>query len=351
MPNETSTENVFNDTEAADEWADDVSFDRAASGRHRGAAFVKHPATMVTAVIAAGSVALAGYAAYGSSQGWQSEQLRAGIEQSAPVVADSAMNGVEGAQPLAEVVSNSERVEAAVLGVSSVQSSHKAGAAGAKVAAEQGEKIAAAKKAEAEAEAQAKAEAQAEAEAQAQAEAQAEAEAQAAANAERESQSQAASRSQERAEPEAAVEAAPAPEPEPEAAVEAAPAPEPEPEAAVEAAPAPEPEPEPASVPVSSGDPRSIARSMLSSYGWGADQFGCLNSLWAKESGWNPSAANPSSGAYGIPQSLPGSKMASAGSDWRTNPATQIKWGLGYIDGRYGSPCGAWSHSQANNWY
>ncbi|MGB3257373.1 MAG: lytic transglycosylase domain-containing protein [Ornithinimicrobium sp.] len=307
--------------------ADDVSFDSAASGRHRGAAFAKHPATMVTAVIAAGSVALAGYTAFGSSQGWQSEQLRAGIEQSAPVVADSVMTGVDGSEPLADVVSNSERLDEAVLSASSMQSSQKAGAAGAEVAAEQAEKIAAEKKAEeqarAEAEAAAEAEAQAEAEAAAEAEAEAEAEAQAAASSERESQSQAASRSEERSAPEASV----------------------------EAEPAPEPEPEPAPAPVSSGDPRSIARSMLSSYGWGGDQFGCLDSLWAKESGWNPSAANPSSGAYGIPQSLPGSKMASAGSDWRTNPATQIEWGLGYISSVYGSPCGAWSHSQANNWY
>jgi hypothetical protein len=82
-----------------------------------------------------------------------------------------------------------------------------------------------------------------------------------------------------------------------------------------------------------------------------ADQFGCLNRLRSKESGWDPSARNPSSGAHGIPQALPGGKMASAGSDWRTNPATQIRWGLGYIDGRYGSPCAAWRHSQRNNWY
>ncbi len=90
---------------------------------------------------------------------------------------------------------------------------------------------------------------------------------------------------------------------------------------------------------------------MLGSYGWGDDQFGCLVSLWNKESGWNYQASNPSSGAYGIPQALPGSKMGSAGSDWQTNPATQIAWGLGYIDGRYGSPCGAWGHSQSVGWY
>ena len=77
----------------------------------------------------------------------------------------------------------------------------------------------------------------------------------------------------------------------------------------------------------------------------------CLVSLWNRESGWNVSATNASSGAYGIPQSLPASKMASAGSDWRTNAATQIKWGLGYIKATYGSPCGAWGHSQATGWY
>lgn len=90
---------------------------------------------------------------------------------------------------------------------------------------------------------------------------------------------------------------------------------------------------------------------MSSTYGWGADQFGCLDALWTKESGWNYQATNPSSGAYGIPQSLPGSKMASHGADWRTNPATQIAWGLDYIAGRYGTPCGAWDHSQSVGWY
>lgn len=101
-------------------------------------------------------------------------------------------------------------------------------------------------------------------------------------------------------------------------------------------------------------DPASaqgIARSMTaSSYGWGDDQFACLVSLWNKESGWRVNAAN-GSGAYGIPQALPGSKMASAGADWQTNPATQIAWGLGYISGRYGTPCGAWGHSQSTGWY
>ena len=90
---------------------------------------------------------------------------------------------------------------------------------------------------------------------------------------------------------------------------------------------------------------------MLGSLGLGQDQLQCLVSLWGQESGWNPGAANPSSGAYGIPQALPGSKMASAGADWETDPATQIRWGLGYIRGSYGSPCGAWSHEQTSGWY
>lgn len=102
---------------------------------------------------------------------------------------------------------------------------------------------------------------------------------------------------------------------------------------------------------VPQGDAQAIAAGMLGNYGWGSEQMGCLVPLWQKESGWNVSASNRSSGAYGIPQALPGSKMASAGADWQTNPATQIAWGLGYISGRYGSPCGAWSHSQSVGWY
>ena len=99
------------------------------------------------------------------------------------------------------------------------------------------------------------------------------------------------------------------------------------------------------------GDPRQIALAMLPQFGFSSDQFSCLDSLWTKESGWDPYADNPTSSAYGIPQSLPGEKMASAGADWATNPATQIEWGLGYIAEVYGSPCSAWAHSQANNWY
>lgn len=102
---------------------------------------------------------------------------------------------------------------------------------------------------------------------------------------------------------------------------------------------------------LSKADPKTLARALLPQFGFSSDQFGCLESLWNKESGWNPRADNPTSSAYGIPQALPGSKMASAGSDWEYNPETQIRWGLGYIQARYGSPCSAWGHSQARNWY
>jgi hypothetical protein len=101
----------------------------------------------------------------------------------------------------------------------------------------------------------------------------------------------------------------------------------------------------------SPGSAQAIARDMVLARGWGEGEFNCLVSLWNKESGWNVYAQNPSSGAYGIPQALPGSKMASAGGDWQTNAATQIEWGLGYISGRYGTPCGAWGHSQNVGWY
>jgi hypothetical protein len=100
-----------------------------------------------------------------------------------------------------------------------------------------------------------------------------------------------------------------------------------------------------------SGSPQQIAMSMLGSYGWSSDQFSCLDSLWSRESGWSVTASNPGSGAYGIAQAMPGSKMASAGPDWQTNAATQIRWGLGYIQQLYRSPCGAWSHEQATGWY
>ncbi|MDO4258258.1 MAG: ubiquitin-like domain-containing protein [Actinomycetaceae bacterium] len=101
----------------------------------------------------------------------------------------------------------------------------------------------------------------------------------------------------------------------------------------------------------SGDDPKGIAQQMVAARGWSDSEFQCLVKLWERESNWNPYAENPSSGAYGIPQSLPGSKMASAGSDWQTNPATQITWGLGYIAGRYGTPCGALGHSDSVGWY
>jgi hypothetical protein len=100
-----------------------------------------------------------------------------------------------------------------------------------------------------------------------------------------------------------------------------------------------------------SANPKIVAQAMLTKYGWGASQFGCLDRLWTKESKWSLTATNPTSEAYGIPQALPGTKMASAGPDWRHNPLTQISWGLSYIQARYGSPCGAWAHSQASGWY
>jgi hypothetical protein len=99
-----------------------------------------------------------------------------------------------------------------------------------------------------------------------------------------------------------------------------------------------------------SGSPEEIAQEMLGSYGW-SGQYSCLYDLWEQESDWNVSAYNAGSGAYGIPQALPGSKMASAGSDWQTDAATQITWGLEYIESTYGSPCAAWDHEESDGWY
>ena len=90
---------------------------------------------------------------------------------------------------------------------------------------------------------------------------------------------------------------------------------------------------------------------MAQKYGWGADQFAALEALWQRESGWSQQAHNASSGAHGIPQSLPGSKMASFGADWATNPETQIQWGLSYIKSVYGSPAAALGHSNSSGWY
>lgn len=127
---------------------------------------------------------------------------------------------------------------------------------------------------------------------------------------------------------------------------------------AVEPAPAPEVAPEvveaPEPVLPAGGTPesnRELARAMAEPFGWVADQWECLDALWQQESSWNHLAENPSSGAYGIPQSLPASKLATHGDDWATNPATQIAWGLDYIVDRYGTPCSAWSFHRGHNWY
>jgi len=98
-------------------------------------------------------------------------------------------------------------------------------------------------------------------------------------------------------------------------------------------------------------DPRGAGRQLAAVYGWTGRQWTCLEQLWTRESRWNYQAKNPSSGAYGIPQALPGEKMATAGKDWRSNPATQIRWGLRYIKGRYGSPCSAWGTFTSRGWY
>lgn len=106
-----------------------------------------------------------------------------------------------------------------------------------------------------------------------------------------------------------------------------------------------------AAPPPDPGTAQSIAYNMLSSFGWSpGTYFSCLNNIWTRESGWNYQAEN-ASGAYGIPQALPASKMASAGADYLTDPKTQIIWGLGYIQGRYGNPCSAWSYWEAHGYY
>jgi len=137
----------------------------------------------------------------------------------------------------------------------------------------------------------------------------------------------------------AAQQAAAAAAAQPSAAAQPTATPQPTPTVTVQAAP------------VASGSAEQIAEQMLSQYGWSSSQFSCLDPLWARESGWSATAENPGSGAYGIPQADPGSEMASAGADWQTDAATQIRWGLSYIQGRYGSPCGAWAHEESDGWY
>lgn len=99
------------------------------------------------------------------------------------------------------------------------------------------------------------------------------------------------------------------------------------------------------------GTNRALGYRLMLEFGWGNDQWPALDALWRRESGWNHLAENRSSGAYGIPQSLPANKMATVGADWRTNPETQIRWGLAYIAARYGSPRVAWAHSEKVGWY
>ena len=107
--------------------------------------------------------------------------------------------------------------------------------------------------------------------------------------------------------------------------------------------------------PEAPADPTSaeeIGKEELADFGFSvSSQWNCLYDLWERESGWNVYAENPSSGAYGIPQSLPGDKMASVASDWQTDPTTQIKWGLGYIKQIYGTPCGAWQNEVDLGYY
>ncbi|MFM6980095.1 MAG: transglycosylase SLT domain-containing protein [Micrococcales bacterium] len=99
------------------------------------------------------------------------------------------------------------------------------------------------------------------------------------------------------------------------------------------------------------GSAKAFAKKLGAQLGWGQDQYSCLVKLWNRESNWRYNAENKSSGAYGIPQALPGRKMASAGPDWRTNPETQVKWGVKYIQDRYDNPCNALGHSDQKGWY
>jgi hypothetical protein len=109
--------------------------------------------------------------------------------------------------------------------------------------------------------------------------------------------------------------------------------------------------PTPTPVGIDPGTNRALGYQLLLDFGFAEEQWRYLDALWQRESGWNHLAENPSSGAYGIPQSLPAIKMAVVGDDWRTNPDTQIRWGLAYIAARYGTPERAWAHSERFNWY
>ncbi|WP_202977014.1 lytic transglycosylase domain-containing protein [Ornithinimicrobium flavum] len=310
---------------------DDALRTDTASGRHRPRR-LSPAATAVTATIAAGSLALATYAAAAGVTTAPSEPapaVEASVSQVSPNLAADAVASLGDA-----VSKDSSGIFAQARELRAEQAGEAFGAStgllgeSLSTLQESSRSIKAERAAAREAERRAAAEAAAREAAALQA-----AQDEAAAQRAQEEAAQAAARAAEQAASRSAERPAPQPQPQPQ------PAPE----------PAPEPEPEPA--PVYSGDSRGIAQSMLGSYGWGMDQWSCLDSLWQKESGWNHLAMNPSSGAYGIPQSLPGNKMATAGADWQTNPATQIRWGLGYISGRYGTPCAAWAHSQRVNWY
>jgi hypothetical protein len=107
----------------------------------------------------------------------------------------------------------------------------------------------------------------------------------------------------------------------------------------------------PAAVAVVPGSVRALGETLAAQHGWVGPQFSCLDYVWTHESHWRVSASNSGSGAYGIPQAQPGSKMATAGPDWKISAATQIAWGLAYIDRTYGSPCAAWAFWQDHHWY
>lgn len=102
---------------------------------------------------------------------------------------------------------------------------------------------------------------------------------------------------------------------------------------------------------LSLSDPKALTRALMPQYGLASADFDCVDRIWTQESNWNVHADNPTSSAYGIPQALPGSKMATEGADWRNNAETQIRWGLGYIAKRYGTACSAWSFKQSHGWY